>query len=141
MSFYLAFSEPSPLLLIFKLIYYSLNRQTTRQVKAVVGNGSCSAWRLVSRREVQGSVLGHVVFDIFTGDLEEVTLNYHQVHRWHQSVRHAAAMLVQREAIQSDFNRLEEWASGNLMKFETDRYKTLPLGKKQQTERWPHCFP
>lgn len=50
-------------------------------------------------------------------------------------MRHAAEMLEQREAIQSDFNRLEEWASGNLMKFKKDKYKALPLGKQQKTER------
>lgn len=60
---------------VFKLVHYGLDGQKTRQLKTVVlPNGSCSAWRLITRRVLQGFVLGHVLFNILTSHLEEVKL-------------------------------------------------------------------
>ena len=106
----------------------------------VVINGSVFRWRLVTSSVSQGTVLGLVIFSIFSNHISdgiECTLS-----KFADDTKLSGTddTMEGRNAIQRDLNRLEKWAQVNLMRFNTAKCKSFALGPEElqayiQTER------
>ncbi|PKU48920.1 rna-directed dna polymerase from mobile element jockey-like [Limosa lapponica baueri] len=95
----------------------------------VVGNSLVSKWRPLISGIPQGSVLRPVVFNIFVGNMDNGIERALSKFADNIKLCGVVIMLEGRDGIQRDLDRLETWASANLLKFNNAKCKVLHLGR------------
>ena len=94
----------------------------------VVINGVSSPWLNVKSGVPQGSVLGPVLFLIYVNDLDDGLMC--KVSKFADDTKLTSKVITtqEKEALQSDLDRLTCWANKWQMKFNVDKCKVLHIG-------------
>ncbi|KAK4830388.1 hypothetical protein QYF61_010899 [Mycteria americana] len=137
LDFSRAFDKVSHSLLLEKLMRYGLDKWSvgwfgnglTGRTQRVVVNSSFSNWQPVRSGVPQGSILGPTLFNSFISGLDD------GIKRTLMKFADDTKLSVEvdtwegRATPQEDLDRLDEWATKNLIKFNKDKCKVLHLRK------------
>ncbi|CAM5075370.1 unnamed protein product [Eretmochelys imbricata] len=137
LDFSKAFDTVSHDLFINKLGKCNLDGATIRWVEnwlenssqRVVISGSQSCWKGITSSVPLESVLGRVLFNIFTSDLDNGIRSTLLKSEDDTKLGGVASALEDRIKIQNDLDKLEKWSEVNRMKFNKDKCKVLHLGR------------
>ena len=88
-----------------------------------------SKWKLVTSSVPHRSVLGPVLLNIFINDIDSGIMCALSRFADNTKFNVAADLIEGRDPIQTTLERLEQWAHGNLIKFNKTKCKVLHLGQ------------
>ena len=149
LDFSKAFDKVPHDILVSKLVKIGLDKVTikwicnwlTTRTQRVLINGSSSSWKEVTSDVPQGSLLGPVLFNIFINDLDAAIEGILIRFADDTKLGGVANTPEERTTIQSDLDRLEEWAIDNKMNFNQEKCKVLHLGIKNVKHKYKMGIP
>jgi len=144
-DFITAFGTVSHKILIDKLSMYGLDEQTVMWIEKwlnswaqslVISGMIKSSWWPVTSGVPQGTILGPVLLNIFTNDLDDGAKHTLSKFADETKLGGVAEMPESHAAIQKEFNRLEKWADRTIMKFNKENGQVLHLGKNNPLHQY-----
>ena len=113
-----------------EMIQWIQNYLFGRKQKVSINN-SDSNWKEVSSGIPQGSVIGPILFVIYINDLPEIVKSRVYLFADDTKIFNIIQDQKDRETLQEDLNKLNEWSEKWLLKFHPDKCKYLHLGKNE----------
>ena len=105
---------------------------TDRTIRVRVGN-DFSAWMRVLSGVPQGSVLGPLLFLLFVNEIPDWVLNNILMFADDTKIWRGVGKMEDGESLQEDLNRLMEWSSRWLLRFNAEKCKVMHVGHSFQT--------
>jgi len=146
LDFAKAFDKVPTLRLLEKLSAHSVGGNILRWIKnwlsdrvqRVVLNGSTSTWKEVLSGVPQGSVLGPLLFIIFINDIDDAVDTITIIKKFADDTK-IGQIITRRDDslnLQRALDNLTDWANKWKMNFNTDKCKTMHIGRKNDQSEY-----